>query len=102
MIDAYQEWFPALTERRSVNTLQGREWTLGPQFYSYTQDLVKLQTCPDVDCLQQWMSRNNAEVDFVLFQKRRTSNDFLASLKSDDRYNVMYESNDVVIFSTGQ
>ncbi|MFT3895364.1 MAG: hypothetical protein QM730_27375 [Anaerolineales bacterium] len=99
MTDSYQEWFPALTERNSENTLQGKEWTLGPQFYSYTQDLVKLQTCTDITCLEQWKLRNNAEFDHILLQKRRTSNEFLSSLKNDSLYRIMYESDDVVIFS---
>ncbi|MGB8982604.1 MAG: hypothetical protein WCC12_12060 [Anaerolineales bacterium] len=32
MTDTFQEWFPALAERRSQNTLQGTEWTLGEDF----------------------------------------------------------------------
>jgi hypothetical protein len=100
MTDSYQEWFPTLTKRSSDNTLQGREWTLGPRFYSYTQDLVKLQACNDVDCLQQWIARNNAHVDYILFQKRRASNDFITSMKRNNLYRVMYETGDVVIFST--
>ena len=99
MTDSYQEWFPALTERRSENTLQGREWTLGPQFYSYTQELVTLQSCSSVDCLNEWITRNNVEFDYLLFQKQRTSNAFIMSLMNDERYRVVYESEDVVIFT---
>lgn len=99
MTDSYQEWFPALTERRSVNTLQGKEWTLGPQFYSYTQDLVALQTCTDAECLQEWAIQNNAYYDYVLIQKRRASSELIESLKSNDQYLILYESGDVVIFT---
>jgi hypothetical protein len=100
MTDSYQEWFPVLTERISENTLQGKEWTLGSKFYSYTQDLVKLQTCSDVDCLQQWMARNNAEFDYILFQKRRVSSEFITSIKNDAQFSVLYETKNVVVFST--
>jgi hypothetical protein len=99
MTDSYQEWFPTLTERISENTLQGKEWTLGPRFYSYTQDLVKLQTCSDIDCLQQWKSRNHTKVDYILFQKRRASSELIASIKNDVQYHVLYETDNVVIFS---
>jgi hypothetical protein len=99
MTDSYQEWFPALTERNSQNTLQGKEWSLGPKFYSYTQELVALQACPDVDCLHEWLARNNMEFDYLLIQQRRASNEFLLSVKNDERYTVVYESGDVVIFS---
>jgi hypothetical protein len=100
MTDSYQEWFPVLTERISENTLQGREWTLGSKFHSYTQDLIKLQTCSDVDCLQQWMTRNNAEFDYILFQKRRASSEFITSIKNDAQFPILYETENVVVFST--
>jgi hypothetical protein len=99
MTDSYQEWFPTLTERNSQNTLQGKEWTLGPKFYSHTQDLVALQSCSDVECLHGWLARNDMEFDYLLFQRRYTSNEFLLSVKNDERYIVVYESGDVVIFS---
>src|SRR5581483_8450289 len=33
MTDPIQEWFPALTDRRSQTTMQGLEWTLGENFF---------------------------------------------------------------------
>ncbi len=99
MTDAFQEWFPVLTERRSQNTLQGREWTLGSQFYPYTRELIALQACPGVDCLHEWMRSNNVEFDYLLFQKRRASNAFIMSVRNDERYRVIHESESVVIFT---
>jgi hypothetical protein len=102
MTDSYQEWFPVLAERKSQNTLQGQEWTLGPQFYPYSQQLVALQACPSVDCLHEWVARNSVEFDFLLFQKRRASPGFIMSLRTDERYRVIYESESAVVFTADQ
>jgi len=53
-----------------------------------------------VDCLREWVRRNQVDVDYLLFQKRRASNEFITSVKNDNLYNVMYETEDVVIFTS--
>ena len=98
MVDSYQEWFPALTQRHSVNTLQGKEWTLGPRFYPYSLELVVLQQCADIDCLQAWAVKNNAQFDFLAVQSRRISPQLLNAIESDDRYQTVYTSDSTIIF----
>lgn len=98
MVDSYQEWFPALTERHSLNTLQGMEWTLGPRFYPYSLELMELQRCADADCLQAWAVKNNAQFDFLAVQSRRVSPQLLNAIESDDRYEVIYTSDSTIIF----
>ncbi len=53
--DSVGEWFPALTDRKSIATLQGREWTLGNEFNDFIQNASGLQTCLDkgLECLEQ-------------------------------------------------
>jgi hypothetical protein len=99
MTDSYQEWFPALAERQSPNTLQGSEWTLGPHFFPYSQKLVALQACPDVDCLDKWLAENHIQVDFVLFQKKRVSQSLIDSLRGDQQYALVYESPNTDIYA---
>jgi len=98
MTDSYQEWFPVLAERKSQNTLQGQEWTLGLQFYPYSQKLVALQACSSVECLHEWVARNSVEFDFLLIQKRRASSELIMSMRTEVRYRVIYESDNAVIF----
>jgi hypothetical protein len=98
MTDAYQEWFPTLAERRSINTLQGMEWFLGGGFYEYSLRLTDLQACRDVGCLQEWMSENGEQVDYLLVRTRRISPDLLQSLESDADYQSIYESADTNIY----
>ncbi|HEX2993867.1 MAG TPA: hypothetical protein VHP14_03530 [Anaerolineales bacterium] len=99
MTDAYQEWFPALAERRSQNTLQGKEWLLGSDFFEYSQALMALQRCPDADCLKDWLEENSVPVDFVLVRKQRSSPDLRSSLQADPRYRLVHESENVEIFA---
>ena len=98
MIDAYQEWFPALTERHSLNTLQGLEWTLGPAFYEYSLSLMDLQTCADTDCLNHWVDAHNISVDFILVRPGRVSPKLVESLQASESYRVIYQTDAVLLY----
>ena len=99
MADSYHEWFPALAERQSLNTLQGMEWILGSQFFEYSQDLTALQACPDVDCLNDWLEQKNVRADFILLQKQRASPALIDSLREDESYERIYQSANAEIFA---
>lgn len=100
MTDSFQEWFPVLAERQSRNTLQGMEWILGSNFFEYSQELVALQACPDTDCLNDWLEQKNAQVDFILFQKKRAAPALINSLRADESYQAVYESSTAQIFAS--
>lgn len=99
MTDAYQEWFPALAERRSQNTLQGREWILGSDFFEYSQRLMALQGCPDANCLKDWLEERNVPVDFVLVRKQRVSSGLRDSLRANPHYRLVHENENVEVFA---
>ncbi len=99
MTDAYQEWFPALSERRSLNTLQGMEWILGPDFFQYSRELVALQSCRDEDCLSGWLGKNNVQTDFILLRKKKASQALIESLRTDRHYEMVYESSETIIYA---
>lgn len=64
--DPFQEWFPALTGRQSRTTLQGLEWTLGKRFFAWHEQLIALQQCMDVACVQTWANVNRVEFDYLI------------------------------------
>ena len=99
MTDSYQEWFPAIAQRRSVNTLQGTEWILGSNFFPYSRQLIALQTCPEVDCLNDWLEQNNMQVDFILFRTERANQRLKSSLQLDDHYRTLYRSATAEVFA---
>ena len=107
MKDPFQEWFPALTEQRSLTTLQGAEWTMGEDFFPFYGELVALQHCADVGCVNDWGERNELEYQYLLIKKlpagsasplRGSLELLLASVRNSSQYEVIYESGNVVIF----
>ncbi len=98
MVDSYQEWFPALTQRHSLNTLQGMEWTLGPRFHPYSLELMDVQQCADTDCLQAWASKNDVQFNYLAVQPSRISPQLLCAIKADEEYQAIYTSDATIIF----
>lgn len=97
MADAYQEWFPALAKRNSRSTLQGLEWMLGPEFFSYSQRLSALQSCQTADCLFDWMRKEGGEANYLVFKKQGASPLLMDSLRAQDGYQVVYDSENALI-----
>lgn len=102
MADSYQEWFPALAERRSQNTLQGTEWTLGSDFFPFSQRLTALQACQTADCLVEWMLLEGIEADYFLFKKQGASRLLMESMRADRNHHVVYDSESAIIFLADQ
>lgn len=55
------EWFPHLTGRVSVMTMQGREWL--PNWQTLDKELRTLEACTDRACIDNWVDRH--DVDYV-------------------------------------
>jgi hypothetical protein len=69
-LDTASEWFPALTERISVGTAQGYEWT--PSWDARVSEAVDLQACVSdghVGCLARWMAASGRMPTFVYVAK---------------------------------
>jgi hypothetical protein len=104
------EWFPALTDRQSIYTVQGTEWTKGSDFASYVQATYPVQRCVsagDVTCLDSLVSRSNYDYVYVSKVPRldcrpvhfpSAFNSFLESMNSDPGFQPAYESDSVIIF----
>ncbi len=65
-VDATAEWFPVLAGRRSLGTIQGREFTSAEQWQSAVEASDDLERCADLDgqCVFEWMQRWGG-VDYV-------------------------------------
>ena len=98
MVDAYQEWFPALTERRSQNTLQGLEWIIGSDFYEYSLELTNLQSCTNMTCVQNWSSENGIQIDYLLIRPKRISIELSESLLENKSFHIIYHTDGVKIY----
>ena len=110
--DSVLEWFPALTGRQSLYTVQGTEWIQGANFNTYVRSTYPVQEClasGDASCLDTAVSRS--QYDYVYVSKilrvnncspldiPRTFPYFLERIGADSGFDAVYESEDVIIYS---
>jgi hypothetical protein len=64
--DTVSEWFPVLTGRISLATVQGYEWLPG-EFQRRWEHYDRLQDCAkrDAECLQQWAHEQGIVVTYL-------------------------------------
>ncbi len=103
--DPTAEWFPVLAQRTSENTIQGREWTLGPGFMPFLKDLGPLQACLNAapDCVDSWAAAHAVQFDYLYIEKpaedAAAPSKLLAfQLRQDPRYAAVFENSGVVVF----
>ena len=107
MQDSFQEWFPALSHQHSQTTLQGLEWTLGNDFFTRHSQLVRLQNCTDIDCVERWEKETGLEYQYLLVKTSPAKGDsplknslaaLLKSTRLSSSYDIVYESETAVVF----
>ena len=109
--DPVLEWFPALAERQSIFTVQGREWIDGKDFGDFVISSYKVQRClssDDVSCLDEAVSRSQYDYVYISTVLRtngcvspdvpKTFPYFLESIGEDPRFDLVYETEDVLIY----
>jgi len=108
--DSVMEWFPALTGRQSLFTVQGTEWTKGDQFGPFIQETYDLQACYEGNpsCINKLL--DSSQYDFVYLSKElrvdncqplpspRNFTYFVESVRSDAQYEIVYETDGVMIY----
>jgi len=108
--DAVSEWFPALSGRHNLTTIQGTEWTQGPNFSNYVWSTLDVQHCltaDDTSCLDQTVDRST--YDYIYLSKNLRVNNcaplgtptkfpyFLEQLRKDSDLKAIYETEDVLV-----
>ena len=103
--DPSVEWFPAITLRTSINTIQGREWLLGRDFMPFLGSLDTLQAClnRNVSCITQWVQTRQFGFDYLYIEKHGSTsapplNSLLYLLSKDNRFASVFDNGGVVIF----
>jgi hypothetical protein len=64
----FLEWFPSLTGRVSLTTIQGYEWLPGSSFYTRKDAFQELQPCltEDLACVENWVAAQGLSYDYLL------------------------------------
>jgi hypothetical protein len=107
--DRTSEWFPALTGRQSVATVQGLEWMPGAYRTARTRYLA-LQKCSRAaaSCLGEWSATNGVPFDYVYIPAippriKQTEDDpccaaLRIALASDGGYERVYDGPGAVVY----
>jgi hypothetical protein len=111
MVQAAGEWFPALAERRSELTLQGREWIGGVEFTQAIQPYSEVQAClfSGLTCLNEKLANLDITYDYIFIQKPSSSTYDQSSsedwglplaieLSSSPDYQLVYKNEGVLIY----
>ena len=108
--DSVTEWFPALTGRQSLFTVQGTEWTKGDTFGQFIKAENDLQEClgDSPSCVDELIEPS--QYDYVYLSKMlrvdncrpassmRTFPYYVNSIHSDPSYEVVYETDGVMVY----
>ncbi len=109
--DRSSEWFPALSGRESIATVQGYEWAPDNGFAKQEALYKELQACSTETpaCIAAWSRANGAVYDYVYIARREAQRavvDYHAPccaglvelLKHDPGYRLVYQNTDATIF----
>jgi hypothetical protein len=113
MCDSVGEWFPALTDRTSIATAQGREWIMGEKFVEFVDHRDKLQECINQGqtCLEERAKRLGADYDYIYVSTHiqintctdngapTVTNNLVNALSTSPDYQIIYQMDDITIFS---
>lgn len=115
--DSVGEWFPALADRKSITTLQGREWTLGNEFNDFIRNISRLQSCLDrgLECLEMEAGSLGDIPDYIYTSLNPTTvqcaaiattpdtiHPLLLDLERSPKYIEVYGSGAAIIFQQRQ
>jgi hypothetical protein len=109
--DSVMEWFPAITGRQSIYTVQGTEWTEGSNFNTYVMSTYAVQECMgngDAVCLNAAIDRSQYDYLYISRVLRvnncategmpKTFPYFESSLQRDAGFENIYQTDGVLIY----
>lgn len=106
--DQVSEWFPALTDRKSVSTVQGSEWIPngGHKLQGDLYDAINTCLKIDFSCVEETLIENQIVVDYYFLSINNCVVEsaicpklILANALSRSKYEVVFKNSEVVILS---
>jgi hypothetical protein len=100
LLDPLSEWFPALTERKSLATVFGNEWVPGANFQTKVSRYEELQRCSgrSVTCIEDWADQKYLEFDYVLIKKQPVLSILEYDLRTNPGYSRSFENSSLIIY----
>jgi hypothetical protein len=105
-VDKAAEWFPALSKRKSINTLQGKEWLSNNEFASRESMNESIQDCilEGISCIEKYATEGKTRYDFIYISYDNTNKKFAElfplqmSLMQSSKYNIVYKSKEAEVW----
>ncbi|MDQ6905235.1 MAG: hypothetical protein M3176_00255 [Chloroflexota bacterium] len=99
--DDESEWFPTLSNRISLATPQGYEWTPDRMFQIQIWKHDQLQSCTwqDSTCIDRWSIITGDSFDYVYVRNTEGVYPIASSLTADYRYDLVYNGPGAMIFA---
>ncbi len=100
LADPYTEWFPALAQRKSLNTVFGTEWLRQESFPDNMSSYEALQLCLNQDqtCLQSWSDATRQHFSGVVIRGPTANPPLVVSLLSSPQYRLIYQLTRIFVF----
>jgi hypothetical protein len=113
MCESAAEWFPALAERISLTTLQGREWLTDKSFGEFIGRRSNLQGCinENLECLNNQASYFGNDFEYVYISIKtptnnckstnlstKTTNGLAIAMENSPEFSIAYQTEDAIIF----
>lgn len=98
--DYLAEWFPVISDRHSVSTVQGYEWipeVFEQKIFSY----IQLRSCDETGpvCVEIWEKNNNQTIDYIVIDIDDNRPGFINSFDLDEKYSLFYDGNRLIVFN---
>ncbi len=94
--DPLNEWFPAITDRKSLTTIQGYEWIDGDNFFDRAGIIQNLQRCDSLHCIESESKAADLFFDHILMAKPDSR--LGLELQLSENYHLAYDNQNVLIF----
>ena len=112
LCDSVQEWFPALTDRVGITTIQGNEWLPDKKYAGAVTLQTGIQSCLDGPSPLGCIEKYNLQFDYIYVNRQGSlknlcrviapvsrGDDLIHALEENNQYHLSYQSDAVTIFS---
>ena len=107
-VNEVAEWFPALTRRASVSTVQGTDWLSGAAFKQRREIYDAYGACviEDLDCIEQVAQSSSTDHSHIYLSGVLTAEQadleialpIEAALRQAPNYELVYDQDGVLVF----
>ena len=112
LCDSVQEWFPVLTNRVDVTTIQGNEWLPDRKYAGAVTLQTDVQSCLDATSPLSCLEKYHLQFDYLYINTQGSLKNFcrviapvshgnglIHILEENSQYHLAYQSDSVAIFS---